>query len=547
MSEYQASPAELTGLHNLGLHRDEGNAQWPRLEPFCSERERTMALSLLPPPAAAAESLKSMACQSWLLRWELLILVSAVSECSSNSPPGKPTFNSCRSPDKETFTCRWVPNASDGEGTTYRLFYSKEKPTGDKECPDYRTMGRNSCFFDKNHTSVWVYYFLRVVASNAFGNTSSDVLKLDVANIVMADPPENVTLQLELSEGGPIIHVAWNPYQPRSNFGWVTPRYQARFENEDTDWIRDTGTDTHYSFYSTPPGKQYKVQVRCSLDNRPWSEWSNASFIQVPKSEAKRWPFWILVFICSAIIFFPTLCIMLIKRKCIKQWLLPPVPGPKIKGLDEHLLKNGRSEEITRVLVLNQAFPLTAPWKNQIEDYLVVCDNNLLLVEDQKYLNRMVVTKQFPSDANIDKEKLILQNDVDPKAQTQDTRESVDELNRVNKEKAQSVHLPLQNGYVDIPKLDVDRRHMDYSSVIDVTGEHTIVLEMQNNAPNCQKVHLNEKEDKCLSEDYISIKEVQSEHMSLLQDPCSINNKDCGKQEATYANFITNGYVDNTF
>lgn len=51
------------------------------------------------------------------------------------------------------------------------------------ECPDYQTAGENSCFFNKNNTSIWVNYNITVVATNELGRTFSDSVDVDVVYI----------------------------------------------------------------------------------------------------------------------------------------------------------------------------------------------------------------------------------------------------------------------------------------------------------------------------------------------------------------------------
>lgn len=51
------------------------------------------------------------------------------------------------------------------------------------ECPDYQTAGENSCFFNKNNTSIWVNYNITVVATNKLGSTFSDSMEVDVMYI----------------------------------------------------------------------------------------------------------------------------------------------------------------------------------------------------------------------------------------------------------------------------------------------------------------------------------------------------------------------------
>nr|XP_057926235.1 prolactin receptor b isoform X2 [Doryrhamphus excisus] len=299
---------------------------------------------------------------------------------SGSSPPGRPVLLGCRSPDKETFTCWWEPGMDGGLPTTHRLYYQREQLEGTHECPDYHSAGWNACFFDKNHTSIWVDYYLTVVAFNALGNTSSDVFKIDVMDIVKPDSPERVALEVENHAESLTLHVSWDhPRNVDTKSGWVTLEYQLRARRQQqgsNNWKEyKAGTQTRFTLYSVQPGAVFMVQVRCQLDHGIWSEWSNTSYVKIPNNIPKEKPLWILVLALSVFLFLTALVIVVTKRKSVKQYLLPPVPGPKIRGLDVTLLKSGQPEELVSALIINQGFRLPVAWKDHMDDYLMVSDN----------------------------------------------------------------------------------------------------------------------------------------------------------------------------
>ncbi|XP_019731735.1 prolactin receptor b isoform X2 [Hippocampus comes] len=252
---------------------------------------------------------------------------------------------------------------------------------GTHECPDYRSAGSNSCFFDKSHTSIWVDYYLTVVASNSLGNATSDIFKVDVMEIVKPDAPQHVTLTAEDRTDSPSLHVSWeHPPNVDAGSGWVTPEYRVRAgrrrqAGDAADWKEyKAGAQTHFTLYGVHPGAAFAVQVRCRLDHGSWSSWSDASYAEIPERIGRDGPFWTSLWGLSGFLFLAAVCVAVTKRKSVMQFLLPPVPGPKIRGLDFQLVKSARPEDFAGALLIRRDFPPAAARKDGAIEPLIVSD-----------------------------------------------------------------------------------------------------------------------------------------------------------------------------
>ncbi|KAM4576976.1 prolactin receptor b [Odontesthes bonariensis] len=469
-----------------------------------------------------------------------LLLLFAALQCNGTSPPGKPVMVGCRSPEKETFTCWWKPGSDGGLPTVHHLYYEKDQSNRIFECPDYHSAGSNSCFFDKTHTSIWEEYHLTVVASNVLGNTSSDPVKIDVMKILKPDAPENVTLWVRESDRSPYLHISWQrPHNTGIGSGWVTIKYQLRVKQENNeDWeYHNSGTETNFNRYNIEPGAVHMVQVRCTIDHSSWSEWSNTTFVKIPNFVENEKPSWILVSTLSSIPLLATLCVLVMKRKSVKQWLLPPVPGPKIRGVDVQLLKNGRSEDVVNALIGLQNFPPTTEWMNQVEEYLIVSDSSEWLLSHPytsgKRKKSLIIPAGFHLDSKIQC-KEINPSDCEKAEDSKDKKDNLDTLNSkplrlttkkqqcpsvnfINEEAAvqhtaasESTIQPLANtGYVDIQRHE--KMPEDYRRVSEVSGENILILEnvsVGSDIPSWEE---------SMPQDYSRVKEVNSDNMVFLQ------------------------------
>ncbi|XP_052393311.1 prolactin receptor-like [Carassius gibelio] len=333
----------------------------------------------------------------------LSFIAKLISQAAGVSAPGKPRLTSCRSPEKETFTCWWEPGDDGGLPTTYALYYRLENSETIYECPDYRTAGDNSCFFNKNDTSLWVNYNITVVATNALGKNISDPVEVDVAYIVQPNTPENVTAVVVDEDQGPFVRVSWEkPRTADTRSGWITLQYQLRVkQKKDKEWEEyDAGMQKYYNVFSLHPDKEFMVQVRCKPDHGFWSEWTQTTYVKMPDYIPRERSLWIMITIFSVFIVLILTWTLNVKRNSVKLCLLPPVPGPKIKGFDKQLLKSGKSEEVFNSLVI-QGFPPTIDYDDLLVEYLEVYDNEEQeLVLDSKDLSEDCMKSKSPSDCD---------------------------------------------------------------------------------------------------------------------------------------------------
>ncbi|XP_042307455.1 prolactin receptor isoform X2 [Sceloporus undulatus] len=302
----------------------------------------------------------------------------------SGQPPGKPEVIRCRSPEKETFTCWWKPGSDGGLPNNYTLLYNKEGRNEYNECPDYITAGPNSCYFDKRHTSLWKMYNLTIKATNEMGSAVSEPYYVDVANIVQPDPPKNLSLEFEKKVYGEYLLLNWSPpLLGDVKSGWLTLEYELCIKPEEgQEWEKIfVGQRTTYKMFSVNPGERYVAQVRCRSDHGSWSDWSPKSYIKLQKDiRVKDILVWIFVACLSFAVCLIMIWTLALKRTNMVARILPPVPGPKIKGFDAQLLEAGKTEELLSALNC-QGFPPTSDYDDLLVEFLEIDDS-----EDQQLM-----------------------------------------------------------------------------------------------------------------------------------------------------------------
>ncbi|XP_042297978.1 cytokine receptor-like factor 1 isoform X2 [Sceloporus undulatus] len=208
-------------------------------------------------------------------------------------PPAKPTNISCWSKNLKDLTCRWAPG-TEGETylhTNYTLKYKLRWYGRDNTCQNYHTAGPYSCHIPKD-LALFTPYEIWVEASNRLGVAISEVVMLDIVDVVTTDPPSDV----HVSRVGDLedqLSVRWSAPPALKDFLFQA-KYQIQYRVEDsTEWkvVDNVSNQTSCRLAGLRPGTVYFVQVRCnpfgiygSKKAGIWSSWSNPTAASTPRS-----------------------------------------------------------------------------------------------------------------------------------------------------------------------------------------------------------------------------------------------------------------------
>ncbi|KAM9857919.1 growth hormone receptor a [Aulostomus maculatus] len=279
----------------------------------------------------------------------------------TSSAPLEPHFTDCISRDQETFRCWWSPGSLhnlSAPGALKVFYLKKDSFSSDwKECPEYIHSNRE-CFFDVNHTSVWIPYCMQLRSINNM-TYFNDNDCFTVENIVRPDPPISLNwTEQNVSPSGLSYDVMVNWEPPPSadvGAGWMRLEYQIHYrERNSTNWVvLEIQRHTQQTIYGLQKGKEYEVHIRSRMQAFfKFGEFSESIFIQVteiPIKESSSPLTLVFVFGIAGILILIMLIVVSQQHRLIMA-LLPPVPAPKIKGIDPELLKKGKMDELNFML-----------------------------------------------------------------------------------------------------------------------------------------------------------------------------------------------------
>ncbi|KFP88877.1 Growth hormone receptor, partial [Apaloderma vittatum] len=319
-----------------------------------------------------------------------------------------PQISKCRSPELETFSCYWT----DGNfynltaPGTIQLLYMKRNDEDWKECPDYITAGENSCYFNTSYTSIWIPYCVKLANKDEV----FDEKCFSVDEIVLPDPPVHLNWTLLNTSQTGIhgdIQVRWDP-PPTADVqkGWITLEYELQYkEVNETKWKElEPRTSTLVPLYSLKMGRDYEIRVRSrQRTSEKFGEFSEILYVSFSQAgiefvhcdEEIEFPWFLVVTFGACGLAVTVILILLSKQPRLKMLIFPPVPVPKIKGIDPDLLKKGKLDEVNSILASHDNY------KTQLYNDDLWVEFIELDIEDPDEKNRVSDTNRLLSEDHL--------------------------------------------------------------------------------------------------------------------------------------------------
>ncbi|XP_060746367.1 growth hormone receptor b [Tachysurus vachellii] len=282
--------------------------------------------------------------------------LQALTQAQNKTPP---RIIGCYSRELITFRCHWDVGTfwNLTEPGDLKLFYMLKEPKSDgkwQECPNYSTTVENECYFDAKHTVIWSHYFIQLRSRT---NIVYDEMFFSVEAIVFPDPPEvlNWTL-LSVGPTGLFCDVMVNWDMPPSaadnvKIGWMTLWYETQYRETGCEQWKsiENGKDMQANIYGLRTNTEYEVRVRSKMRGYTYGNFGDSIFILV-SNKGPRVPISAVFILMATAIGIMLILIVVSRKQKLMVILLPPVPGPKIKGIDPVLLQKGQITEFTSVL-----------------------------------------------------------------------------------------------------------------------------------------------------------------------------------------------------
>ncbi|KAJ8402011.1 hypothetical protein AAFF_G00372460 [Aldrovandia affinis] len=291
-----------------------------------------------------------------------------------------PHFTGCLSREMETFRCSWSAGSFQNltESGDLRVFFLRNTPPKDwQECPQYNWSAQSECFFDKTHTSIWTTYCIQLVSRDR--NVTYDHMCFSVENIVHPDPPVGLNWTL-LNVSRSKLHfdamVHWEPPSSADvETGWMSLVYEVQYREKGAPrWhLLSWEKSSRRSVYGLRTDTEYELRVRCKMpafDN--CGEFSEIVLIFVPQIPTKESGIPVVVVLIFGTVAVGVLLMLVIfsQQQRLMVIFLPPVPAPKIKGIDPELLKKGKLDQLSSILsshIYKPGMALEDPWVEHIE------------------------------------------------------------------------------------------------------------------------------------------------------------------------------------